>query len=285
MIASVGPSGQYNHVELSPDGRRVAVDRLDERAAQPDIWLLDVSTGTPTRFTFSPGRFQYPRWAPDGTRLVFFDGGQGGQPPGISQKLASGAGAEEQLYDSTDGAIAIPGDWSPDGQSIVFRRLPPGTQGGLWLLSLSGQRQARPVPQTDMRGTNGRFSPDGRWLAYESSESGRAEVYVQPFPSTGAKWLISRNGGVRPRWRRDGKELFYVTAERRLAAVPIVTGETFQAGDPSELFDVSFATNGVNPYPYAASADGQRFLVITPEETASSSAISVVLNWASALRN
>ena len=141
------------------------------------------------------------------------------------------------------------------------------------------------MPQTEMRGANGRFSPDGRWLAYESIESGRIEVYVQPVPATGAKWLISRNGGVRPRWRRDGKELFYITAESKLAAVPIVAGETFQAGDPSELFDVSFSPAGVNPYPYAVSADGQRFLVITPEESASSAAISVVLNWASALRN
>lgn len=140
------------------------------------------------------------------------------------------------------------------------------------------------MPQTDMRGTNGRFSPDGRWLAYESSESGRAEVYVQPFPSTGAKWSISRNGGRLPRWRRDGKELFYVTAEGKLAAVPIVAGETFQAGDPSELFDISFSPTGVNPYPYAVSADGQRFLVITPDETASTTAISVVLNWTAALR-
>jgi Tol biopolymer transport system component len=281
-ITSVGASGPYSHVELSPDDRRVAVDRRDERAAQTDIWLLDVSTGTPTRFTFSPGRFRFPRWAPDGARLVFADGGQ---RPGLSQKPASGAGAEERLYDSTDQAGTFPGDWSPDGQSIVFRQLPPGTQGGLWLLSLSGQRQARPVPQTDMRGTNGRFSPDGRWLAYQSTESGRDEVYVQPLPSTGAKWLISRNGGVRPRWRRDGKELFYVTAEGKLAAVPIVAGETFQAGDPSELFDVSFSSGTANAYPYAVSADGQRFLVITPEETASSAAISVVLNWAAALRN
>jgi Tol biopolymer transport system component len=281
-IASVGTSGLYNHVELSPDGRRVAVDRFDERAAQTDIWLLDVATGTPTRFTFSPDRFQYPRWAPDGTRLVFADDGQ---PPGISQKLASGAGAEERLYDSTDQAGAFPGDWSPDGESIVFRRLPPGTQGSLWVLSLSGQRQAKPVPQTEMRGTNGRFSPDGRWLAYESYESGRAEVYVQPFPATGAKWSISRNGGVRPRWRRDGKELFYVTAEGRLAAVPIVAGETFQAGNPTELLDASFAPIVTNAYPYAVSADGQRFLVITPEETASTTAISVLLNWTAALRD
>jgi len=279
---SVGTADPYNHVELSPDGRRVAVDRVENQAGQTDIWLLDASTGTPSRFTFSPGRFSLPRWGADGNRLVFYEAGE---RPGLSQKAVSDTGSEERLYDSTGGASTYPGDWSPDGLSIVFRRLPPGTPGGLWLLALSGQRQATPVPQTEMRGANGRFSPDGRWLAYESIESGRIEVYVQPFPATGAKWLISRNGGVRPRWRRDGKELFYVTAERRLAAVPIVAGETFQAGNPSDLFDVSFAPTGVNPYPYAVSANGQRFLVITPEETTSSAAISVVLNWASALRN
>ena len=152
-----------------------------------------------------------------------------------------------------------------------FRPAPPG---GLWLLSLSGRRQARPVPQTETRGANGRFSPDGRWFASTSQSSPAAlKCTCSRFRATGAKWLISRNGGVRPRWRRDGKELFYITAERRLAAVPIVAGETLQAGDPSELFDVSFSPTGVNPYPYAVSADGQRFLVITPEETTSSAAI------------
>jgi serine/threonine protein kinase len=281
-IGSFGTPGPYTHVELSPDGRRVAVDRVEDQAGQTDIWVLDVSTGTPTRFTFSPGRFEYPRWAPDGSRLVFSDRGR---RSGLSQKPASGAGAEERLYDSTDGANTFPGDWSPDGQSIVFRRLLPGTQGALWHLSLFGQRLARPVPQTEARGTNGRFSPDGRWLAYESGDSGRDEVYVQPFPSTGAKWLISRNGGVTPRWRRDGKELFYVTEEGRLAAAPIIADDTFRAGEPTELFDIRFTPATVNSYPYAVSEDGKRFLVITPEETVSTNAISVVLNWASALRN
>jgi hypothetical protein len=110
-------------------------------------------------------------------------------------------------------------------------------------------------------------------------------VYVQPFPFTGAKWAISRNGGVRPRWRRDGKEIFYVTAESRLAAAPIVAGEALQVGESSELFDVTFVPAGANPYPYAVSADGQRFLVITPEETAAANAITVILNWDGALRN
>jgi dipeptidyl aminopeptidase/acylaminoacyl peptidase len=157
--------------------------------------------------------------------------------------------------------------------------------GGLWLLSLSGARQATPVQQTEQRGTNGRFSPDGRWLAYESSESGQAEVYVQPLPASGAKWQISRNGGRWPRWRRDGRELFFVAGQSTVFAVPLVPGDTFQAGEPTALVDNTFVPVTVNRYPYAVTADGQRFLVITPEETTSNAAISVVLNWASALRN
>jgi eukaryotic-like serine/threonine-protein kinase len=117
-----------------------------------------------------------------------------------------------------------------------------------------------------------------------ANETGRVEVYVHPFPSTGAKWLISRNGGTRPRWRRDGRELFYVTAGT-LSAAPIVAGETFQAGEPSALFDISFGPSSINAYPYAASADGERFLVITPEETGSTTAFAIVLNWTAALRN
>jgi Tol biopolymer transport system component len=132
-------------------------------------------------------------------------------------------------------------------------------------------------------GTNGRFSPDGRWLAYQSSESGRTEVFVQPYPPTGAKWRVSQNGGVRPRWRRDGNELFYVTLEDSLMAVPIVAAETIQAGEPSMLFSIDFSSPSVNAYPYAVSADGQRFLVITPQET-SSAAVSVVVNWTEELK-
>ena len=282
VLDAVGAPGWYNHIELSPDSKRAAVDRWDNPASpqSSQIWLLDLASGTPSQFTFTAGRFVFPRWAADGSRLAF---AAQGDHPGLALKAASGAGVETQVYDSTDGN-AFAGDWSPDGQSIVFRRIPPGTQGELWLLSMSGRREAKAVPQTDVRGTNGRFSPDGRWLAYQSSDSGRAEVYVQPLPPTGAKWLISRNGGVRPRWRRDGRELFYVTAEGTLTAVPITAGDTIQAGEPSALFDLEFLPGGVNAYQYAASADGQRFLVITPQETASSAAISVVLNWQEELK-
>ena len=283
-IESVGAPGDFQHVELSPDGKRVAIDRVDAQSRRADIWLLDFSTGTPSRFTFDPGRFELPRWSPDSTRLLFGGPPRGQDHPGFYQKPSSGAGTEERVYESTDDAVTFASDWAPDGRFIVFRKLSPGTQGSLWVLPLSGDRQPKPVPQTDARGANGRFSPDGRWLAYQSAQSGRAEVWVQPFPATGAKWQISRDGGARPRWRRDGKELFYVSPAGTLMAVPLAAGHAFQPGTPTPLFETKFSPNNINAYPYDVSPDGQRFLVITPREELGASPLTVVLNWDAGLK-
>jgi serine/threonine protein kinase/Tol biopolymer transport system component len=271
--------GGYDHVELSPNTKRVAVDRLDPQSGQVDIWLLDVSSGTPSRFTFSPGQFNHAHWSRDGGQLFF----TGQRPrPGLYQKPSTG-GTEALVYGSTDGIVSG-ADWSPDERFIVFRKILPGTQGSLWVSSLSGDREAKPVPQTEARGTNGRFSPDGRWLVYESSDFGRPEVSVQPFP-TGIKTQISREGGVRPRWRPDEKELFYIASDRKLTAVPVVDAQgAFATGTPTALFEIPFEPSNVNSYPYDVSRDGQRFLVITPPQEAKETPITVVLNWTAALK-
>ena len=275
-VGSVAGSAAYEHVEISPEGKRAAVDRLDE-ARRIDIWLIDLTTGTPTRFTFDPGQYDVARWSPDGSRLVF---PRVGNRKGIYQKLSSGADAEQQVLSSIHNGLVVSDDWSSDGRFMVFFNAPPGQASALWLLPLFGDRKAAALPGTDQRGANGRFSPDNKWLAYESYESGsgRAEVFVRALPVSGARWQISREGGMKPRWRRDGKELYFVASDGGLMAAPIATGETFQAGSPARLFTMRFASRLTAQYPYDVSADGQRFLIISPAD-AETISVTVLLNW------
>jgi hypothetical protein len=157
-------------------------------------------------------------------------------------------------------------------------------RGSLWVLPLAEKQPPVPVPQTDARGVNGRFSPDGRWLAYSSSETGRYEVFVQPFPATGAKYQISQDGGQWPRWRRDGKELFFGAEGRTLMAASLTTDNLFHSSPATRLFDLQVTSNGINRYPYAVSADGQRFLIIAQPDGAGATPLTVVLNWSGVLR-
>ena len=149
----------------------------------------------------------------------------------------------------------------------------------LWSLPLSGDRRAVAVPNTEARGANGRLSPDGRWLAYESWESGQSEVWVQPFPASGAKWQISQEGGVKPRWRRDGKELYFMARDGALLAAPITAQESVQAGARVRLFPIRPSRSLTGQYPYDVSADGQRFLVISPLEDEGTTPVTILLNW------
>ena len=285
-IESLGAPGDYQHVELSPDGKQVAVDRGDPQSRGSDIWILDASTGAPRRFTFDPGRFVWPHWTHDGARVLFSALPSGG----FYAKPATGLGTEERIYEPPDSPSAFAGDEAPGGQFIVFRKIPPGTLGGLWVLPLSGDRQPKPVPLTDARGGNGRFSPVGHWLVYQAEAGGRNEVWVQPFPGTGAKWQVSRDGGSRPRWGRDAKVIFYVGPGNKLMAAPVTVGQAVQFGTPEPLFDVPFQPSTLSAYSYDVSPDGHRFLVVTtpPREESRTPPptplLTVVLNWAAALR-
>jgi Tol biopolymer transport system component/predicted Ser/Thr protein kinase len=282
-LGTVGPPGQYGHVELAPDGRRVAVDFTTPPKSGSDIWLLDSDAGLPAQFTSRPELVgSCARWSSDGTKVVF--DGCIEKNCGLIQKRSDGTGASEVLFPRASDARMYPGDWSRDGRHVVFRRFSPGSAGSLWMLPLAGDRQPTPVPQTEARGTNGRFSPDGRWLAYTTDESGRYEVYVQSFPPSGTKWPVSRDGGTRPRWRDDGRELFYLDGAGRLMAVPVEPGPTFRTGAARPLMDVPFELDPVNAYQYAVAPGGQRFLVITPTNVAALAPLTVVLNWMAGLK-
>ena len=282
-----GPAGSYHDqsVDLSADGTVAAVSRMDSPDSAPDIWLIDLLRGVPTRLNFNPAADQEPVWFADGTRVAFSSNRDGRFK--IYQKAASGAGNEELLLDS-----GAPKDLSRDGRFLLLTRSEPDTQDDLWVLNLGTgpgvERKATPYLRTQANETHGQFSPDGRFVAYTSNESGQYEVYVQPFPATGGKWLISDHGGTQPRWRRDSKELFYISPAGQLMSAEIRSTLNFERGVPKQLFQTrmsgiaNFIPGQLN---YGVSADGKRFLVNTEAEQVGSFPITVVVNWTAAFSN
>jgi eukaryotic-like serine/threonine-protein kinase len=263
-------------VELSPDGRRVA---LHQRVNQNiDVWLLELGRGVLSRFTFDPALDVFPIWSPDGSRIVFSSNRKG--PQDLYQKPAVGAGNEELLLATAQDKT--PTDWSPDGRFLLYRSVDPKTGYDLWALPMNGDQKPFPVVQTNFDERDAQFSPDGKWIAYQSNESGRFEIYIQPFPGPGSKLQVSTNGGAQVRWGPDGKELFYMALDARLMAVPIQLAsnpQTAEPGSPTPLFAtrVGGALQGFMQQ-YDVSSDGQRFLMNTITEEAASP-ITVVLNW------
>jgi dipeptidyl aminopeptidase/acylaminoacyl peptidase len=210
----------------------------------------------------------------------------------LYQKLSNGASDDELLLE-TKLVAAAPMSWSPDGRFLVYWLAEPKTANDLWVLPLTGDRKPVPFAQSPFTESYGQISPDGRWIAYQSNDTGRPEVYVRPFPSGPGRWQISASGGFYPRWRRDGRELLYMGGASRgkLMAVAVDgAGSTFKAGIPQPLFDTAYMNQnngGVTYHPYAVSADGQHFLIPQPPTDsvdAAVASITVVLNWTSALK-
>ena len=191
-------------------------------------------------------------------------------------KNADGSGIEQEVSDLGD-LVAHAWDWSRDGKYVLVRKA-----NELWYLSWP-ERVAKPLLQAKWTVQNAQFSPDGRWIAYASNETGSMEIYVSPFPSASGKWQVSRGGGLEPRWRQDGKELFYVSPDGKMMAVAVKTGASIEASSPVAMFQTHrrqpVATLDV--FSYDVSSDGQRFLIATKIEEPGSAPLSVVLNWAS----
>jgi eukaryotic-like serine/threonine-protein kinase len=276
---ATGPTARVFDLGLSPDDRRVAFSEGDlDRPT--DIWLLEWAGNVRSKLTFHSAQDSHPVWSPDGSRIAFASSRDG--PLNLYMKTASGAGDEELLL-KTD-LPKHPSDWSRDGRYLVYSTRDPKTKGDLWVLPLSEDRKPQPYLQAEFNETHGQISPDGRYLAYSSNETGPYEVYVRPFPNAAVgKWQVSIGGGGQPRWRRDGKELFYIAPDKYLVAVDVKTGETFERGTSRPLFDTrvggNYAVVGRVAFLYAPSADGQRFLAASFPE-ADPSPITVVLNWA-----
>ena len=277
-LGDVGEAGPYVHIALSPDERQIVFERLDVRTQSGSVWLLDPSRGVSTRLTTESDWRYKPLWSPDGRDLAF--SGLHGNSFAISQRsLASGA--ERQL--TTFGDVGEVDDWSRDGKFIVFSRNSLQTGNDVWALPLAGDAAPFPFLQTNADELSSVLSPDSRWLAYSSNESGRLEVYVRAFPSGAGKIQVSSSGGSEPQWRRDGKELYYVAADRSLMAVPVRADSAFEAAAADRLFKIdtpAFFTRR----DYAVSGDGRRFLVNALVDMPQPAPFTIVENWAATLQ-
>jgi Tol biopolymer transport system component len=290
LLETVGLPGAYRGMDLSPDGTRIAVHRHE--GAGGDVWVLEPG-GATTRVTFNVAHDNSsPIWSPDGRRLAFASLRDGRW--GVYHKPADATDTEVLLVESE--AAKSPASWSPDGTSIVYWLF--GNSLDQWLIPVgraasgSSTRDSQPAPlvQSRFAETHSQVSPDGRWVAYSASTTGRLEVYVRPFPSGDTVFPVSTTGGVTPRWRRDGTELFYATSYDRGTLMTVaVRGErsTFVSGAPQKLFDTGMVTPPHSPiipvyHTYGVSRDGQRFLIPRPLSRlggAAETPITVVLHW------
>jgi len=268
-------------VSLSPDQKRIALDCVDFDVGGRQIWQLDVARGVVSRFTLGDKEDLNAIWSTDGERVTFASN-RVGSVSDLYEKPSSGAGDEQLLLQSN--AAKLPVDWSPDGRYLFFEVREPGGKSKLWVLPSFGDRKPVPLLQTRFNESMAVFSPDGKWIAYVSDESGRPDVYVQTFPVSTAKWRVSTAGGSQPRWRRDGREIFYVGPDHRLMAVPVKAGASFEAGVPAPLFELGTSFGTGFRYQYDVTSDGQRFFVIRAAETKEAHPITVVLNWTASLK-
>jgi Tol biopolymer transport system component len=282
VSSRVSEPGGFRGVALSPDGARAVASRTDPQdAAKADLWLFDLARGAGvSRLTSGSGIVEFPIWSPDGNQIVFTFGNSQ-----LRQKLASPEGDDKELVRSVSTGLVRANSWSPDGQFLLYEE---GNKGSVDLL-VRQDNGARSVPfvQTRFNEQQGRFSPDGRWVAYVSNQSGVNAVYVRGFTAdfngrsaaTGGSVLVSRGGGTAPRWRGDGREIFYLAPDGKMMAVDVIAAPEFQAGTPKPLFQTPAGAIVGD-----VSADGKRFLLVAPAGPSASAPFTVVLNWSADLK-
>jgi Tol biopolymer transport system component len=269
QISQLGDRANYDQPRIAPDEKSVAVEVVDPQTAAVDLWMFDVERGVRSRFTFGPATMSgHPTWSPDGESIAF----RHELNAVVDIYVKSFAGTDTATALLTGDGVDQPIDWSSDGRYIVFERFGQGA-GDLWILPLEDGSEPFPFAATEFNELHAVFSPDGKWLAYVSTESGRAEVYVAPFPGPGRKWQISTSGGFWPQWRGDGRELFYQTQNNRIMSVDIdYTRGSIAIGQEREIFTHASGTD------FDVSADGQRFLVVR-EEGQINEPLTLILNW------
>jgi Tol biopolymer transport system component len=288
LLRSIWEPRRFGNLRISPDGAQVALEVVDPHQGTSDLWMYHFGRSVATRFTSDLNDETMPVWSTDGRRIIFgSDRGVGKDASSdFFTKSSDGAGPEEILYVQV--GFQTPDDWSRDGKWLVYTDGSQETGNDLWKLSLDGERHARPLLKTQFNEWGARFSPDSRWMAYVSDESGRSEVFVAPFEGPGARVPVSTQGGLAPRWRADGSELFYITADAKaVMMVPIEFKPVFKVGVPVRLFSIGRETgfrNRARNMGYDVTPDGQRFLMSVAAGERVSSRITVIQNWTSALK-
>jgi len=254
--------------KISPDGKRIAIG-ITEKDAQ--VYIYDIARDTLNRFTFQGSNNLGALWTPDGKRIAYISNSTG--PRNIFWQFADGTGGLDRL--NTSPQLSIPGSWSPDGKVLAYSIIDPHLGYDIWTMTPSDHK-TQIFLQTKSNESAPQFSPDGRWLAYSSDESGHNEIYVVPYPGPGGKWQISSDGGREPLWNRNGRELFFRNGNKMMAA-PIDTQVGFSAGTPKMLFQGQYVTLANSTPNYDVTADGQKFLML--KTTAPPAQINVVVNW------
>jgi Tol biopolymer transport system component len=255
----------------------VGLDKTDQENQNTDVWIYDLQQGSMKRLTFDPAIDAVPVWSPDGNRILFAS-----SRSGVFQLYIKNAdgGEDEKLLPlrASDKAEKYPSDWSPDGKHILYERTTEATR--VWVAEMP-ELTTRALLNGPETTKNGQFSPEGDFVAYTSNASGKWEIYVTSFPDVRGKWQVSNTGGTQPRWRGDGKELFYLASDGKLMAVPVTVGEHFDSGTPVALFQTNVREQiaGSELVSYDVTRDGQRFLINTQLEKAETKPMMVILNW------
>ena len=277
VLSTVGQPGTYANLSLSPDGRQLAFGSATSQTA-PDIWGIDLTRNVSSRITFDPANDDTPIWTPDGRALLF---ASQRKSPGIYTKPASGLG-EEQLLVASDGVNLRPQSTSSDGKFLLFTKGSAGSRD-LYAFPLLEKGEPIPVLTSSFDETLARFSPDGRWIAYTSNESGQPQVYVRSFPGSERKLQVSTIGGTEPRWRRDGKELYYLSNEGAIVLVTVKSLVPLELGETTTLFPAGLPTV-IGRSDYDVTADGSRFLLNRPATAAAQTPLTVIQNWQALLK-
>jgi serine/threonine protein kinase/Tol biopolymer transport system component len=292
VLGTVGEPGYYQDMKFSPEGTRVMAARVDPQSGSPDLWMFDLSRDVPSRFTFG-GLNAYPVWSPDGSRVAFASARGGSGSIDLYQKLSNGGGNDDLLFKSDE--FKLPISWSRDGRFLIFLSQGAAGNRNTWVLPLDSKAQAAAKPYLILPDVAGaRFSPDVRWIAYPSDESGNYEIYVRPFdphsangsPSGGGKWQVSKGGGAGPRWNANGKELLYLAPDGTLMTVDYTASPMFQPGIPKSVFRPNAPPMPATASYWDVSPDGNTFLRAVPVPVAANAAapFTVVLNWTSLVK-